>query len=243
MLPRRGSPPPYEIMGRNGNRAGGRSEVREPEPRADRGGGGGGGWPSIPTCGRADVLDAVTAPLELRVPRWVAAVAVLLGIGLCGLVYRAGWSEGRAEQRRDFEARVAALGGAGAGAPIEVEGGPVEAAGGPAVAAAEPGPVLGPEEDPRRPGLNYWNLSKTDLPTAKQVSAFYNARGIRTFIRPDTGPGRQPLYWVNTYQGLAGSDRDRRDRLEVRVREIDALWRQLEGYPLSPYEQKYQPRR
>jgi len=229
-------------MGRNGNRGDDRLKPREPEP-ADTRESSGSSWPSIPMFDRADLLQVVSAPLEVRVPRWVVAVAVLLAIGLCGLVYRAGWSEGKAKAEGDFKRRIAAMGGATAAAGIGGETPSATAGGGREFAAAEPGPVLDAAEDPRRPGLNYWNLSKTDLPTAKKVSAFYNARGIRTFIRPDTGSNTQRLYWVNTYQGLAGSDRERRDRLEKSVREVDALWRRLEGYPLSPYEQKYQPRR
>ncbi|MEM6391683.1 MAG: hypothetical protein AAF797_02815 [Planctomycetota bacterium] len=194
MSPRR-EIPPYEIM-RRSKPTDSREAVR---PRGGRRGfqrraeASGEGW-----------LGVLTAPLELSVPRWAAAVVVLVVLILVLGAYRLGAGSGAEEATERFEAERQ-----------EQQAVVVEQA--------------RQSEDPRRAGLNYLRLPPMPEGEARRLQAFFGERGVETFAEKlDTS---RFLVWL-TEHGLTAEEirqGELPDRIRNQMRAIGVLWREHNG--------------
>lgn len=173
-----------------------REAVRPRAARRPFGGGGersGSGW-----------LSLVTAPLELSVPRWAAALVVLVVLIFVVGAYRLGAGSGAEEATERIEAERE-----------EQQAVVVEQA--------------RRSEDPRRAGLNYLRLPPMPEGEARQLQAFFGERGVETFAEKlDTS---RFLVWI-TEHGLTAEEirqGELPDRIRNQMRAIGVLWREHNG--------------
>jgi hypothetical protein len=133
------------------------------------------------------------APLVLRVPRGLAALAVAAVLGLIVLAYWVGYVQGHGAAEAQFRDGLAEQQQRGQQRPPGEFAGMGEGIGqnpGQRDAGengAQPGNSAGPNRtrpgDPRQPGLNYFIIATWPPQSARQLASFYEGQGVDIYLQ------------------------------------------------------------